>query len=319
MTIIWTCLARVVLCTYSTLHLNPGAFTDFWENVFLGILSIITPDVILISSFQEFIGAREVFNAALMNGVSLTFRQAHLIHMKGVKIQQGTSEATQLLTSSEDLLNALAIPRIQQTFPSDTEIKARSNGDSLSKLLTLMQLLWFSVQAISRHIQGKAVSLLEVTTLAFISMSIVTNLFWFKKPRGLSSAIVIHNDSPVRRNWGIKTYEKSNTIIRMAFVVSFVMFGAIHLLAWNYAFPSTTEKWLWRISSLLIITLPCIASIHPGLLEGNFVEYPCWVRMILCIFALARLYLVVEAFLVFRSVPSSVYETVDWSAYFIHF
>ncbi|KAF9525227.1 hypothetical protein CPB83DRAFT_796745 [Crepidotus variabilis] len=39
-----------------------------------------------------------------------------------------------------------------------------------------------------------------------------------------------------------------------------LVFGAIHLAAWHSTFPTVIERWLWRASSLSIITLPFIMS-----------------------------------------------------------
>jgi hypothetical protein len=321
MAIVWSCLATVVLCTYSTMHLDSNPSRGLVKVLVYNLGAIIAPEVMLIAAVQDFISAREVFMAASRNGVSLTFYQSHLVNMSGITIQQETPGNTQLLTSKEELLNALSIPRIRQAFPSDTEIMARSNGDSFSKLLTVMQLLWFTVQATSRHIQGQVISLLEVATLAFISMSLITNLFWLKKPRNLSSPIIIHDNTSFQRRWKIRKTKNSHVIESVSAAVSFATFGAIHLLAWNYAFPSVAEKWLWRICSLLIITVPCIfitmIQLPDSVVDRNPGSPAFTINVF--IFVLARLYLLVEAFLVFRSVPSSVYEPVDWSAYFIHF
>jgi hypothetical protein len=216
------------------------------------------------------------------------------------------------------VLNALAIRQIRRSFPSDAEIRARSKGDGLSKMLTVMQLLWFTAQAIGRHVQGKAVSLLEVAALAFVSMAILSYIFWFKRPQGLSSPFVIYNDTRVQSNLEVELIKGPVPLTKMALVASFVAFGVIHLLAWNYAFPSTAEKQLWRVDSLLLIVLPCIASAHPRFQTEDWFDLLSS-RTIIGFFVLARLYLLVEAFLVFRSAPSSIYESVDWSAYFVHF
>ncbi|KFX97293.1 hypothetical protein V490_02875 [Pseudogymnoascus sp. VKM F-3557] len=67
-------------------------------------------------------------------------------------------------------------------LPSDDKIKAENKTDSLSKLIVVMQVSWFTVQCISRAPEKLPISQLEIGTLAFVGCSLLTTAFWWHKP-----------------------------------------------------------------------------------------------------------------------------------------
>ncbi|KAF2826944.1 hypothetical protein CC86DRAFT_350141 [Ophiobolus disseminans] len=114
-------------------------------------------------------------------------------------------------------------------------------------------------------------------------------------------------------------------------------YGAIHVAAWSYFFPSYIEKLLWRFSSVwatfcagfwLVTNL--LAHLFPGI-DRVWVAYNerrlgwVWVVVInaLCVmcgvsFLASRAYLVVEAFVSIREVPADVYLAPAWAQVFPH-
>ena len=49
-------------------------------------------------------------------------------------------------------------------------------------------------------------------------------------------------------------------VIRMGITTMIVatLFGGIHCTGWNFPFPSQAELIIWRVSSLIIVIVPCI-------------------------------------------------------------
>lgn len=116
------------------------------------------------------------------------------------------------------------------------------------------------------------------------------------------------------------------------------IYGGIHLAAWNDHFPSTVEKWMWRSSALYIgfcgglwICLCTLVRKNDRL--NNFWErwmdgekgwfqnitlgsvvFVCGASLVI-----ARVYIVVEAFVSIRQLPAAAYETPDWSQLIPHF
>lgn len=79
-------------------------------------------------------------------------------------------------------------------FPTITaaEIKDRSKGDALSKLIAILQTTCFILQCIARGQQRLALTELELVTLALASLNAVTYTFWWHKPLGVQDPIRIY-------------------------------------------------------------------------------------------------------------------------------
>jgi len=75
--------------------------------------------------------------------------------------------------------------------PSEEEIKDRSKGDSFSKIIVLVQTLWFVMQSISRHIQHLPITELEIATLAYTIPIVGMYFCWWSKPLGVAQPIRI--------------------------------------------------------------------------------------------------------------------------------
>jgi hypothetical protein len=110
-----------------------------------------------------------------------------------------------------------------------------------------------------------------------------------------------------------------------------IVVGGVHLSAWSFSFPSTTEKWLWRASSLIITTsIPLswtLTHIISRLVESvtarqdvrRTVKIARWIQGFgVGLYALARFYLLVEVFASLRRVESGVFKTPDWTMFIPH-
>lgn len=73
--------------------------------------------------------------------------------------------------------------------PSEEEIKDRSKSDSFSKLIVLVQTLWFVMQCIARHIEHLPITELEVATLAYTIPILGMYICWWSKPLGVAQPI----------------------------------------------------------------------------------------------------------------------------------
>jgi hypothetical protein len=78
----------------------------------------------------------------------------------------------------------------------EEDIRDKSKGDNLSKLLTLLHVVWFAAQFVERLHQGLSISKLETATVGFVFIHICTCGFWWKKPQDVSEAILIDPVSP---------------------------------------------------------------------------------------------------------------------------
>ena len=73
-----------------------------------------------------------------------------------------------------------------------SNIKDRSKGDFLSKLIAILQTSWFILQCIARGQQRLALTELELVTLALASLNGITYAFWWHKPLGVQEPVRIY-------------------------------------------------------------------------------------------------------------------------------
>lgn len=114
-----------------------------------------------------------------------------------------------------------------------------------------------------------------------------------------------------------------------------LLYGAPHLAGWNAHFPTTVERTMWRVASLVLCPGWTIALILLFLLY--VILLPCLLPLIYCLSSLALqiiatliislplLYVASSAFIVGESfrqlfnLPAAAYQVPSWSNYWPHF
>ncbi|KAL1881270.1 hypothetical protein Daus18300_001122 [Diaporthe australafricana] len=136
-----------------------------------------------------------------------------------------------------------------------------------------------------------------------------------------------------------------------------LLFTAIHVAGWNFSFPTTLEKVLWRVSSLVLFGVTALFWIFETMASWKRLERWTWLYLRICrpdrlpafeaartakldqpkeptqlplpwefwsimpvalLYGIARMCLIVEAFLEFRAVDGTAYGNVNWSLYIPH-
>ncbi|PQK15799.1 hypothetical protein BB8028_0006g01210 [Beauveria bassiana] len=109
------------------------------------------------------------------------------------------------------------------------------------------------------------------------------------------------------------------------------VYGAIHLAGWHEAFPTVLESWFWRVSAMYIIFSGLLWSFlnllgHVSghvwwywyeILAGGVRRRSHVVIYVLCciggtLYIVARVFLVLEAFISIRALPASAYQSPSW-------
>jgi hypothetical protein len=102
-----------------------------------------------------------------------------------------------------------------------------------------------------------------------------------------------------------------------------MIFGGIHCIAWSFSFPSHAEQHLWRISSVAITGIPLFIALISFLFQFSTPLIITNLFIILLVlspifYLLARVALLVLAFMALRSLPHSALQTVQWTTFIPH-
>ncbi|KAF8648770.1 hypothetical protein AX16_006177 [Volvariella volvacea WC 439] len=65
---------------------------------------------------------------------------------------------------------------------AEEELLDKGKGDFLSKSIAVIQTSWFVLQCIARNAQGLVITELELGTLAFATLNVITYFLWWSKP-----------------------------------------------------------------------------------------------------------------------------------------
>ena len=121
-----------------------------------------------------------------------------------------------------------------------------------------------------------------------------------------------------------------------------MIFGSIHCIAWNFPFPSLTERTMWRVSSLVLVGAPAVLLFFSFLRLLFIYPFSFFNRPVLIIFAIiniidrakvvlvlniigliayipSRLIIVILAVLSLRSPGEKAFEDIDWTEFVPHF
>jgi hypothetical protein len=218
-------------------------------------------------------------------------------------------------------------------FPPEEDILDKSKSDWISKSVTLVQIVWFVCQVIGRAVERLPITTLEIFTCGIIICSVIAYLSWWQKPKdidrpvrlkGLITQTQFTEKGIIEYSYrGQLEHDKEELFSSAAAVVPSLLFGACHIAAWNFAFPTAAEQTIWRIASVACSVLPIIIIIISVIFDGEEDGIPSlifWLIfwLLLCAYIIVRLYLLIEAFIGLRSVPADVYQTVTWSEYIPH-
>ncbi|KAF7971481.1 hypothetical protein HWV62_21002 [Athelia sp. TMB] len=172
--------------------------------------------------------------------------------------------------------------------PTTDELADRSKGDFLSKGVAILQTFWFVVQCIARLAEHLPITNLEVMTLAYTIMTLAMYVAWWNKPLSINCAIRVPTASKeanasrksvidivgdyvlgsqdisvdlgslrrVPTFWAGKPDESDVVNADIFALAVAVAFGAVHCIAWSYAFASHKELLMWRVSTMTVVVVP---------------------------------------------------------------
>ncbi|SPO04193.1 uncharacterized protein DNG_06876 [Cephalotrichum gorgonifer] len=120
-----------------------------------------------------------------------------------------------------------------------------------------------------------------------------------------------------------------------------VVHAMIHLASWSYEFPTETEKIIWRVSSVTLLTVMVIGGLVPVLSTRPWFDFTFtllwmwkleakkntfirrWAFRVVAdaayiVYIIARFMIFVEMFMAFRAAPAKAYEDISWLSFWPH-
>ncbi|PNS15979.1 hypothetical protein CAC42_4380 [Sphaceloma murrayae] len=199
--IIWTCGFTLFLCSWSTLCLQiPGrddpALEVWWRKLWLTVTSLIAPEISFCAAFNQFIWARRCVQEFYASGFSeWTLTHAYYADQGGFLLHTPDYPPVPLDGLQLHYLvvkGYVPMPKISRKIIMD-----RNKVDGVLRLITQWQTLWFLGNMIVRVVDDLHITSLELRTVAFITCSASSALFWWHKPADVTYAEVIHCDTPM--------------------------------------------------------------------------------------------------------------------------
>jgi len=102
-----------------------------------------------------------------------------------------------------------------------------------------------------------------------------------------------------------------------------IVFGAIHCIPWSFQFATLQERWVWRISAILVVGTPISFIVihetfyYPRNNLTRFFRGPILCGLIF-LYVIARIVLLVLAFVALRALPPDAYVQLDWISFLPH-
>jgi hypothetical protein len=106
------------------------------------------------------------------------------------------------------------------------------------------------------------------------------------------------------------------------------MFGAIHCIPWSFHFATLREQWVWRISAILLSSMP-ISVMAFGILLPEKRNKPIWMKLckaflmliimaMLFLYIMARITLLILPFAALRALLPGAYAQINWISFLPH-
>ena len=214
------------------------------------------------------------------------------------------------------------------TLPSEEQILDRSKADTVTRVITFVQVFWVLIQVVGRLAQRLTISTLEVATVGYIFCAIATYVAWWGKPLDVPAPYIVratYHQTTETRQWPekigeIDSYFLDNIYIDSpAFTAVFAIFGGIHITAWAYPFPTISESWYWRGLAILLTVYPflwmsfvLIARLQLFGKKGDE-AITQFVGVVGSLYSVIHIIVLCEAFLSLRLAPPGIYQQVEWT------
>ncbi|TFK61560.1 hypothetical protein BDN72DRAFT_849562 [Pluteus cervinus] len=211
--IIRSCVLTIFACIYTALHPNiPDPEANAWQKICkrlkISFYMLIAPEAVIWWAMRQWYGAREIAKAVnkINPKLNWTTTHGHFVQMGGLEgiYPDGRREVMNPLDFKKWSWLAQGFTFDERLDPKGLQfpkkqVEDRSKGDFLSKGLVALQTSWFVIECIARFQKHLPITELEVVTLAFAVLNIITYGFWWDKPLNVNCQVqvyIISEDGP---------------------------------------------------------------------------------------------------------------------------
>ncbi|KIM24369.1 hypothetical protein M408DRAFT_233060 [Serendipita vermifera MAFF 305830] len=231
--IVWSCISTIFLCTWVAVHPNVHFKPEkqnqsriekwLWDPLHefvtyklpLFLWALLVPEYILAWAVRQYVQAavisKRVPGWTRTHGHFMIMGGFHLFRLPAkapsAPIPREFSKSSDFVAPSGRHSRCDEVPVCPLKFedvpvdileiiaPTETELKDRGKSDVLTKLIVLVQTLWFVAQCTARRTQRLPLTEIEVVTLAYATLNLFVYVFWWDKPRDVECPIRVYKMS----------------------------------------------------------------------------------------------------------------------------
>lgn len=304
MDIIWGSFLTIFLCTWTAVCLNLPSPKDKQWQIFRRkakwmFWAIVGPEFVLTVAIGQYASARRSVKRVHKLGFKQwTLRHAFFADMGGIILKP--KDGTPFVINARQLAYLVQKDYLAMPTITEEEIWDKSKADTLSKVLTLSQASWLTIQLLGRAILRLPTTTLELSAAAIVFCTFGTFICWLRKPSDVKNGIVVTTnvtiDDILKEAGDLAAEPYKHTpldfVAKQHFTIGFEVMGALglrcddrqrplqrfpndrfpdintfekfslfcwttayaalHLVGWNFEFPTRVEALLWKVSSLVI-------------------------------------------------------------------
>ncbi|OQE37967.1 hypothetical protein PENCOP_c009G03525 [Penicillium coprophilum] len=229
--LVWSCLVTIFACTWTVLHLNLPRRNSPTVRIILAnfsywLLAIFFPEYVFVHASYGLYRAmllKQVCNQAQKTRylelvdrdswlskrasplehvqnqdpaephlfrTEWTLRKCFCILAGGLALQ--TQDGWIYVLRRSDMQLFIQAGIIEDVDFHDRDVEDRAKSDSLGKIFTVIQTVWFLVNMIARWANALPVAPIELATVAYIACGLLMYATWWYKPKGMAAPITIY-------------------------------------------------------------------------------------------------------------------------------
>ncbi|BCS03147.1 uncharacterized protein AKAW2_70025A [Aspergillus luchuensis] len=272
--ILSSCLLTIVLCCWTAVMPNIPARSDRWyhglrDRLHLASLGLLGPEFLLMLALGQWSSARasvkgfeQLLTTKTTKRPLWTLTHAFYADMGGFLID-GPGTDRPFPVNAKQLRFLIEKGYVDYPMIGEDDINDRNKSDAFSRVIAVCQALWLLVNCAMRVAQGLALTTLELTTISFVVVFLVTSFCWRFKPSDISSTLTLHANTDINiireQHCPYPSQEWHET--PLDFVCDDVSFCAVH---WHYY----TE--ILRKMHIPMFSRPMTAKPRDRIVSDNF-------------------------------------------------